>query len=165
MGFQNQVFVFGDTTGALVGAGVFLLISAGIGAGFFMATRRLPAMGSLDPGQPPSKISVLLGLGVGVCLFLILFESSIAGFRSLEVQGERLTLRYDLPPQMVIYPAIHMSKVDRVPAFKGQWRLMVEDIDGARYYSALADRRVVEKAWTALHPLIDATPSVQHPAS
>jgi hypothetical protein len=157
--------MFGDTTGALIGAAVFLLTSTGIGAGFFIVSRRLLAMGTLDLEQPPSKVPIVLGIGVGVGLFLMIYQSSLAGFRSLEVQGDRLTLHYDFPPQDSTYPAIHMTKVEPVPAFKGPWRLVVVDIEGTHHYSALARRQEVEKAWAALRPLLGVTPSVQHPAS
>ncbi len=157
--------MFGDTAGTLVGTGVFLFISAGIGAGFFAVTRRLLAMGSLDLQQPPSKVPIILGIGVGAGLFLMIYQSSFSGFRSLEVQGDRLTLHYDFFPRDSTYSTIHMTKIEQVPAFKGQWRLMLEDTEGSRYYSALAGRRDVEQAWAVLHPVINVTPSVRIPAS
>ncbi len=165
MALTSLTFTFGDTTGSLIGGAVFLVLSVGIGVGVFGAARRLFAMGSLDLEQPPSNIPIVLGIGMGIGVFVMFFQSSLSGFRSVELQEDRLTLHYDFPPQDFVYPAMHIIKIEKVPAFKGQWRLMMEDIEGAHYYSALARRHDVEQAWTVLHPLIEGAPSPELPTS
>jgi hypothetical protein len=156
----------GNASGAVIGALVFFLLSVGLGFLVYGIARRLLATGSMDErGSSRSSLPIGLGTVVGLGIFVVLYQTSIAGFRGIELSGDHLILHYTFPSQDLTYPAIHVTKVEKVPAFKGQWRLVVEDIDGARHYSALADQRDVDQAWSVLHPMIESSPGLRHPAS
>lgn len=153
-------WTFGDQTGWLIGAGFFTLLAMLLGWGVYGVSYRLLAMGSLDQSVPASRRgSVVLGLIIGVGVFVMFAMTSLSGFAQLMLQNGTLTIQYRWTGQTVVLPFIEVMNVQEEPAFKGQWRLVVVTDTNGIYESALASRTDVQEAAESLRR------QMQHPTS
>ena len=138
---------FGDETGWMIGAGLFLLLSVLLGWAVYGITHRLLSMGSLDQGRAVSRRpSLLLGTLVGLAVFASFYLTSLSGFLRLEHQHGQLTMTYILPARTVILPFIEVMNVQAEPAYKGHWRLVLTTDTSGSYESALSSQADVQQA-------------------
>lgn len=138
---------FGDSTGWMIGAGIFALLSLALGWAVYGVSSRLLSMGPLGrSGSASRRGSVVLGLIIGGSVFVMLVMTSLSGFAQLMFQNDTLTLQYRWTGQTVVLPFIEVMHVQEEPAFKGQWRLVVVTDTNGIYESALASRADVQQA-------------------
>jgi hypothetical protein len=156
---ERTVFhvILSDTTGALWGAVLFFAFSLGVGCLTYGLARRLACMGSLNEKRDVGRgTAMVLGALIGAGAFVAFYASSLAGFYDLEVSGDHVVLHYLFPERYVTRPAVNLLKAEQEPAFKSRWRLVVHDVDGAVYQSALSSQQEVQKALALLHPVIES---------
>jgi hypothetical protein len=67
----------------------------------------------------------------------------------------RVVLPYLHPERYVTRSAVNLLKVEQEPAFKSRWRLVVHDVDGEVYQSALGSQQDVQRAYALLDPVIE----------
>lgn len=105
---------------------------------------------------------VLAGI-TALSLFVVCYASSLAGFYDVQVRDDQVVLHYLFPERYVTRLAVNVLKVEEEPAFQSKWRLVVQDVDGGVYQSALSSRQEVEQALIVLQPVIepDAPPRPQ----
>jgi len=138
---------FGDPTGWMVGGLFFGFFSLVLGGLVYAVSFRLACMGSLDePRQTSRRLSVVLGGLMAMGIFSALYVTSLSGFSQLEFRNGHLTLHYLLPERTVVLPFIEVMTVQEEPAFKGQWRLVLNTGTSGAYESALASQSAVHKA-------------------
>ncbi|WP_455377748.1 hypothetical protein [Petrachloros mirabilis] len=101
------------------------------------------------------RSGVVFGTLMSLVTLLVFYASSLTGFYDLQVRGDHIVLHYLFPERYVTYQAMNVLKVDKEPAFKSNWRLVVHDIDGGVYQSALSTQQDVQQALTALKPVMD----------
>jgi len=155
--------VLGDSTGALWGVVLLLAVSLGLGLLTYGMVKRL-ALTSEGAAQTTARTGRSAGIACGVMAALVVFVGlyvpSLAGFYDLQVRGDQVMLHYLFPARYVTQLAVNVLKVDKEPAFPSKWRLVVQDVDGAVYQSALTGQQEVQQALSALQPVIepDAAP-------
>jgi len=138
---------FGDPTGWMVGGLFFGFFSLVLGGLVYEVSFRLVCMGSLDePRQASRRLSVVLGCLMAMGIFFALYVTSLSGFSQLEFRNGHLTLHYLLPERTVVLPFIEVMHVQEEPAFKGQWRLVLNTGTSGAYESAMASQSAVHKA-------------------
>ena len=150
--------VLGDSTGALWGVVLLLAVSLGLGLLTYGFVQRL-ASTSQGAAQTTVRTGRSAGIACGVMAALVVFVGlyvpSLAGFYDLQVRGDQVMLHYLFPERYVTQLAVNVLKVDKEPAFPSKWRLVVQDVDGAVYQSALTSQQEVQQALTALQPVIE----------
>ena len=148
--------VLSDSTKAVWGAMLFLACSVGVGLLTYVVVRRFASMrcreGNAENGR---RSGVVFGTLMSLVTLLVFYASSLTGFYDLQVRGDHIVLHYLFPERYVTYQAMNVLKVDKEPAFKSNWRLVVHDIDGGVYQSALSTQQDVQQALTALKPVMD----------
>lgn len=148
--------VLSDATKAVWGALLFLACSVGVGLLTYVVVRRLASMKAEQaiPGNGRSSAAVF-GAITSLVTLVVLYASSLTGFYDLQVRGDHIVLHYLFPERYVTYQAMNILKVDKEPAFKSKWRLVVHDIDGGVYQSALSTQQDVQQALIALKPVME----------
>ncbi len=148
--------VLSDSTGAQWGALFFLTFSIVLGVLTYGAVIRIVSMGKMNEGRRAGRgAGIALGLIVAIGTFSAFYATSIAGFYDLRVQGDQVVLHYILPERYVTRSAVDLLKVEEEPAFKSNWRLVVHDVNGEVYQSALAGRQDVQQAYALLGPVVE----------
>jgi len=138
---------FGDPTGWMVGGLFFGFFSLVLGGLVYEVSFRLVCMGSLDePRQASRRLSVVLGCLMAMGIFFALYVTSLSGFSQLEFRNGHVTIHYMLPERTVALPFIEVMTVQEEPAFKGQWRLVLNTGTSGAYESAMASQSAVHKA-------------------
>lgn len=148
--------VLSDSTKAVWGALLFLACSVGVGLLTYVVVRRFASMRCKD-GNPENgrRSGVVFGILMSLVTVLVFYASSLTGFYDLQVRGDHIVLHYLFPERYVTHQAMNVLKVDKEPAFKSNWRLVVHDIDGGVYQSALSTQQDVQRALSALKPVMD----------
>ena len=142
------------------GAWLFLAISLCLGYLTYLLIKRLTTSRSSAGNEISGRgAGIVFGGGVAFGMFVAFYASSLAGFYDLQIRGDHVVLHYLFPDRYVTRPAMNLLKADKEPAFKSKWRLIVHDIDGGVYQSALSSQRDVQLALNALQPVLDPEPS------
>jgi len=155
---ERKIFhiVLGDSTGAMWGAIVMVAFSLGLGFLTYAIMKRLASMGGAEITPTTGRVrGIVSGTTIAMGVFIGFYASSLAGFYDLQVRGDQVVLHYLFPDRYVTQLAVNVLKVDKEPAFKSKWRLVVHDVDGAVYQSALSSQQDVQRALTALQPVIE----------
>ena len=138
---------FGDPTGWAIVCGLFLSFSTAVGWGVCGISYHFLSMGSLDQRQRAScRPCVVLGGLTALIIFAAFYFTSLRGFPQLDYRTGQLTIHYMLPERTVVLPFIEVMNVQEVPAFKGQWRLVVVTDTSGIYESALSSQADVNRA-------------------
>lgn len=148
----------GDSSEALWGVVLLSAFSVTLGFVTYAIVKRL-ASSSQGATQTTPKTGRSAGIAFGVMtalgVFVGLYVPSLAGFYDLQVRGDQVMLHYLFPERYVTQLAVNVLKVDKEPAFSSKWRLVVQDVDGAVYQSALTSQQEVQQALRALEPVIE----------
>jgi len=145
-----------DTAGALWAALLFFAFSLMLGYLVYATVRWVASRGSIAEGRRAGRsVGVVLGVVIGLGVFLVCYASSLAGFYDLQLRGDHVVLHYLFPERYVTRLAVNLLKVEKEPAFKSRWRLVVHDVDGAVYQSTLSSQQDVQKAYALLDPVIE----------
>jgi hypothetical protein len=148
--------VLGDATGAMWGALFFLALSLGLGYAVWAIVKRLACMGSLGESRVAGDgVGIALGVLISLGVFMMFYASSLSGFYDLQLRGDQVVLHYLFPDRYVTRSTFNLVKVEKEPAFKSQWRLVVHDVDGGVYQSTPGSLQDVQGAWTLLQPMIE----------
>jgi hypothetical protein len=153
---SSASFEFGSVSGSAVGMLVFFFICGTAGFVIYVLLRhpRFRRVEARQAGKTSRIPAMMIGGGIGIGLFLLVYFTSINGFYTLSVEGEALRLHYALPSRTYTLPRANIANIDRVAGNRSAWRLRIETRDGSRYLSAQDTAADVDRARQALRALI-----------
>ena len=137
---------FGDPTGWAIACGFFCLFRQRLGGACAASPIISSAWGLLTKGNGQAADPVLFWAGSALIIFAAFYFASLRGFPQLDYRTGQLTIHYMLPERTVVLPFIEVMNVQEVPAFKGQWRLVVVTDTSGIYESALSSQADVNRA-------------------
>lgn len=148
--------VLSDSVGATWGVLLLSAISVGLGFLVYVLLKRLASRGATGKdANAGRRAGLVLGGITALGIFAVFYASSLAGFYDLQVRDDQVVLHYLFPERYVTRLAANVLKVEQEPAFQSKWRLVVHDVDGGVYQSALSSRQEVEQALTVLQPVVE----------
>src|SRR5262245_28096872 len=142
-----MAYALASASGLMFGFWFFLVLSAAIafiiyGLLSWPSVRRR----ELGLGVVRKMIAIPLACLIGVVIFAAIFLSSLAGFHTVTVGNDDITLAYAIPPLSVSVRYADIGDVIREPAYKSRWRLQIYTTTGSRFESAPGSYRPVKDA-------------------
>ena len=136
-----------SASGLIFGFWFFLILSAVIAFIIYgllsgpSARRR-----ELRLGVVRTALAIPLAFLIGLVIFATIFLSSLAGFHTVTIGTDDITLAYAVPPLAVSMRYAEIGDVIRTPSYKSRWRLEIYTTTGQKFESAAGSYRPVKEA-------------------
>jgi hypothetical protein len=140
-------YALASASGLMFGFWFFLILSAAI-AFIIYGLLSWPSVRrhELGLGIVRKAIAIPMASLIGVVIFAAIFLSSLAGFHTVTIGNDDVTLAYAVPPLSVSMRYAEIGDVIRMPAYKSRWRLVVYTATGQKFESAPGSYRPVKEA-------------------
>ena len=148
---MNGTYVLASASG-LTGAFVFFLVLTSVIAAAIYALLTNPKLRHSAYRSWSASTPVAAGLAslVWVTVFTAIYLTSLAGFHTIALETDGVTLKYAVPAVTVRLRHTEIGDVMRQPAHRMQWRLVIYTNIGNRFESAAGSYEAVKTAWEDL---------------